>query len=134
MTINLLEIWTIGHSTRAIEEFIGLLRCNKIEIVVDVRHFPISRKHPHFSKVGLHDALIAAGIRYEHLVELGGRRSVHRDSHTFAWLNASFRNYADYMETPAFRDGVERLREVIRFEERKWQTSSAKTGAIITAI
>ena len=91
MTINVLEIWTIGHSTRAIEEFIGLLRCNQIEIVVDVRRVPGSRKFRHFGKVGLHDALVAVRIRYEHLVELDGRKPVHRDSHTFAWLSASFR-------------------------------------------
>ena len=114
MTINSLAIWTIGHSTRTIEEFIDILQANQIEILVDVRHFPGSRKFPHFGKVALHDALVAAGIRYEHLVELGGRRPVHRDSHNVAWRNASFRGYADYMETQPFRDGVDRLLEIAR--------------------
>ena len=114
MNVNSLAIWTVGHSTRTIEEFIDLLRRNQIEILVDVRHFPGSRKFPHFGKVALHDALVAAGIRYEHLVELGGRRPVHRDSHNVAWRNASFRSYADYMETQPFRDGVDRLLEIAR--------------------
>ena len=114
MTINSLAIWTIGHSTRTIEEFIGILQANQIETLVDVRHFPGSRKFPHFNKVALHDALLAAGIRYEHLVELGGRRPIHRDSHNVAWRNASFRSYADYMETQPFRDGVDHLLEIAR--------------------
>ncbi len=112
--MNSLTIWTVGHSTRAIGEFIDLLRDNQIEILVDVRHFPGSRKFPHFNKDALQEALVAAGIRYEHLVELGGRRPVHRDSHNLAWRNASFRNYADYMETQPFRNGVERLMEIAR--------------------
>jgi uncharacterized protein (DUF488 family) len=114
VTINSLTIWTVGHSTRTIEEFIDILLANQIEILVDVRHFPGSRKFTHFNKGALHDALVAAGIRYEHLVELGGRRPVHRDSHNVAWRNASFRGYADYMETQPFRDGVDRLLEIAR--------------------
>ena len=114
MTINSLAIWTVGHSTRTIEEFIDILRHNQIEILVDVRHFPGSRQFPHFNKIALHDALVAAGIRYEHLVELGGRRPVRPDSHNVAWRNASFRGYADYMETQPFRDGVDRLLEIAR--------------------
>ena len=114
VTINSLTIWTVGHSTRTIEEFIDILQANQIEILVDVRHFPGSRKFPHFNKGALHDALVATGIRYEHLVELGGRRPVHRDSHNIAWRNASFRSYADYMETQPFRDGANRLLEIAR--------------------
>ena len=113
-TMNSLSIWTIGHSTRTIEEFIDLLRHYQIEILVDVRHFPGSRRLPHFNQASLHDALVAAGIRYEHLVELGGRRPVRADSHNVAWRNASFRGYADYMETQPFRDGVDRLLEIAR--------------------
>ncbi len=114
MTINSLTIWTVGHSTHTIEEFIDIPRHNQIDILVDVRHFPGSRKSPHFNKGALRDALVAVGIRYEHLVELGGRRPVHRDSHNVAWRNASFRGYADYMETQPFRDGVDRLLEIAR--------------------
>jgi uncharacterized protein (DUF488 family) len=109
-----LTIWTVGHSTRGIEEFIDILREHRIEILVDVRHFPGSRRYPHFNKAALHDALAAAGIRYEHLVELGGRRPVKPNSHNTAWRNASFRGYADYMETQAFHDGLERLLEIAR--------------------
>ena len=102
-------IWTIGHSTRTIEEFVRILCHYQIEILVDVRHFPGSRRLPHFNMVALREALTTVGIRYEHLVELGGRRPARPDSHNLAWRNASFRGYADYMETAAFRDGIERL-------------------------
>ena len=112
MTVNSLTIWTVGHSTRTIEEFIDILRRNQIEILVDVRHFAGSRRFPHFNKVALHGALATAGIRYEHLVELGGRRPIHRDSHNVAWRNASFRAYADYMETQPFWDGIDHLLKI----------------------
>ena len=114
VSLNALSIWTIGHSTRTIEEFVGLLRHYQIEILVDVRHFPGSRRLPHFNKDALHDALAAVGIRYEHLVELGGRRPVRSDSRNVAWRNTSFRGYADYMETQAFHDGIEHLLEIAR--------------------
>src|SRR5512143_3848761 len=114
MTRGSLTIWTIGHSTRTIEEFIDLLRQHRIEILVDVRHFPGSRRVPDFNKDALHGALATAGIRYEHMVELGGRRPPRPDSHNLAWRNASFRGYADYMETQPFRDGVDHLLEVAR--------------------
>jgi uncharacterized protein (DUF488 family) len=109
-----LKIWTIGHSTRTIEEFIELLHQNKIEMLVDVRHFPASRKFPHFNTLAMRDFLLTEGISYEHLVELGGRRPVHPDSHNIIWRNVSFRGYADYMETQPFRDGIERLLEIAR--------------------
>jgi uncharacterized protein (DUF488 family) len=105
------SIWTIGHSTRTIDEFIGLLQQHRIETLVDVRHFPGSRRFPQFNKSTLRHSLKTAGIGYEHLVELGGRRPVRPDSHNLAWRNASFRGYADYMETEPFRGGVERLLE-----------------------
>ena len=109
-----LAIWTIGHSTRTIEEFIDLLRQYQIEILVDVRQFPGSRRLPHFNKAALHDTLAMAGMRYEHLVQLGGRRPARPDSHNILWRNASFRGYADYMETKPFRDGVDHLLEIAR--------------------
>lgn len=112
--VNTLSIWTVGHSTRAIEEFLDILRQQQIEILVDVRHFPGSRRFPHFNQAALRDALVAAGIRYEHLVALGGRRPVRPDSHNDAWRNASFRGYADYMGTQPFRTGVDRLLEISR--------------------
>jgi uncharacterized protein (DUF488 family) len=109
MVNHAFSIWTVGHSTRTIEEFIDLLRQHQIEILVDVRHFPGSRRFPHFNQGSLRQSLVATGIRYEHLVELGGRRAARADSRNVAWRNASFRGYADYMETPPFRAGIERL-------------------------
>jgi uncharacterized protein (DUF488 family) len=107
-------VWTIGHSTRTIQELIGLLRHHHIQTLVDVRHFPGSRHLPHFNQAALHDTLATAGVRYEHLVELGGRRPVRADSHNVAWRNASFRGYADYMETRPFLAGVDRLLGIAR--------------------
>ena len=114
MTTNSFSLWTIGHSTRTIEEFIDLLRRYQIAILVDIRRFPGSRRLPHFGKAALCEAMGAAGIRYEHLVELGGRRPVQRDSHNVAWRNASFRGYADYMESQPFRDAIDSLLAIAR--------------------
>ena len=114
MNSNSHPIWTIGHSTLTIEELIDLLRQYQIEIVVDVRHFASSRRFPHFNKTPLRRSLAAAGIRYEHMPELGGRRAARRDSHNLAWRNESLRGYADYMETRPFIDAVESLLEIAR--------------------
>src|ERR1700677_670886 len=114
MSVTPLTIWTIGHSTRTIEELLQFLGENQIEILVDVRRFPGSKRLPHFNKPEVARSLTSAGIRYEHLVELGGRRAVRADSHNLMWQNASFRGYADYMETPPFREGVDRLLKIAR--------------------
>ena len=106
---NQLSIWTVGHSTLSIEDFIARLQSFEIVLLADVRSFPGSRRYPHFNKENLSAALTDAGIRYEHLRELGGRRRPRPDSINMAWRNESFRGYADYMETAEFRDGVERL-------------------------
>jgi uncharacterized protein (DUF488 family) len=105
------KIWTIGHSTRTSEEFIGLLKAHGIRRLADVRQFPASRRYPQFNKAVLADSLAEHGINYLHLLELGGRRKPRPDSPNTAWRNASFRGYADYMETPGFRDGIKRLME-----------------------
>ncbi len=99
------RIWTIGHSTREIEVFLSLLEENGIKAVADVRMFPGSKPYPQFAR----ESLGAAGIRYQHFPELGGRRKANPDSKNTAWRNASFRGYADYMETEDFRKGVARL-------------------------
>lgn len=104
------EIWTIGHSTRTLPEFLEMLKSFNIEVLVDVRHFPGSRKFPHFNRDTLAEALSGAGIRYEHIISLGGRRKAHPDSHNMAWRHPAFRGYADYMETPEFSEGMDRLR------------------------
>lgn len=107
-----MRIWTIGHSTREIDEFISLLHENQIKLLVDVRAYPASKRYPHFNKDSLKESLKAHGIRYEHFPELGGKRKPNPDSHNTAWRNASFRAYADHMETEQFQKGVARLLEV----------------------
>jgi uncharacterized protein (DUF488 family) len=107
-----MRIWTIGHSTRAIDEFISLLKESQIKLLVDVRAFPGSKRYPQFNKEALAKSLSAHGIRYEHFPELGGKRKSRPDSRNTAWRNASFRGYADYMETEQFQKGIERLLEV----------------------
>src|SRR3954463_14168077 len=104
-----MRIWTIGHSTRAIDEFISLLKENEINLVADVRAWPGSKRYPHFNKDALTESLNAHGIRYEHFPELGGKRKSKPDSRNTAWRNASFRGYADYMETEQFQKAVESL-------------------------
>src|SRR6266850_7667170 len=104
-----MRIWTIGHSTRAIDEFISLLEENEINLLADVRAWPGSKRYPQFNKDALAESLSAHGIRYEHFPELGGKRKSKPDSRNVAWRNASFRGYADYMETEQFRRGVDRL-------------------------
>ena len=107
-----MRIWTIGHSTRTIEEFVSLLELNQIKLLIDVRMFPGSKRYPQFNKEALAESLTAHGIGYEHFLELGGKRKANPDSRNTAWRNASFRGYADYMETEQFQKGIERLLDV----------------------
>ena len=102
-------VLTIGHSTRTLEEFIGLLQAHGATRVVDVRTVPRSRHNPQFNKAALPRALKKAGLGYIHLPELGGLRHAKRDSLNVGWRNASFRGYADYMQTPAFEQSLEEL-------------------------
>src|SRR5437899_13093507 len=104
-----LTVWTIGHSNRTLEDFVTLLRSHKIECVADVRRFPGSRRYPHFNQENLGRALQEGGISYLHFAELGGRRNPRPDSPNSAWRNEAFRGYADYMETQAFRTGIDHL-------------------------
>ncbi len=104
------QVWTVGHSTRPIAEFIALLQSAAITIVGDVRRFPGSRRYPQYNQSALADALATEGVDYVALAELGGRRQPRADSPHTAWRNASFRAYADYMDTDAFRRGVDRIR------------------------
>jgi uncharacterized protein (DUF488 family) len=107
-----MRIWTIGHSTRTIDEFISLLNQNEIKLLVDVRAWPGSKRYPQFNKDALAESLNAHGIRYEHFPELGGKRKSKPNSRNTTWRNASFRGYADYMETEQFQKGIERLLDV----------------------
>ena len=107
-------IYTIGHSTRELGEFLRLLAAHRVTQVVDVRRYPASRRHPQFARDALATALGEIGVGYRHEPDLGGRRSARRDSVNTAWRSAAFRGYADYMETPAFEDALARLRELAR--------------------
>jgi uncharacterized protein (DUF488 family) len=104
-------IFTIGHSTRSVEEFIALLLAHHVELVVDVRTVPRSRRNPQFSRETLPDSLQAAGIGYEHAAALGGFRRPGRESPNAGWRNTSFRGYADYMQTSTFVAAIETLAE-----------------------
>jgi uncharacterized protein (DUF488 family) len=102
-------IYTVGHSTLSLNDFLALLRAHGIERLVDVRRFPGSRRHPHFGAGPLARALAEARIKYQHEPELGGRRTPAAASPNSAWRSAGFRGYADYMATPAFAAALERL-------------------------
>jgi uncharacterized protein (DUF488 family) len=114
MSEDELTIWTVGHSTRTLSEFISLLSVNEIEALADVRRFPASRKYPHFNQDALRTSLLGVGVAYVPLPELGGRRRPRPDSKNTIWRNESFRGYADHMETKEFRAGIERLLELAR--------------------
>ncbi len=95
-------VWTIGHSTRTLEELVDLLRAHGVDTVGDVRTVPRSRRHPQFEKTALTESLPQAAIAYTHLPGLGGLRKPRRDSPNTGLRNTGFRGYADYMLTPEF--------------------------------
>lgn len=103
------RLWTVGHSTRSLDQFLGLLAAHDIEAVADVRRYPGSRRFPHFAPQPLAEGLAAHGVGYESFPELGGRRQPLADSANTAWRSAAFRGYADYMETEEFAEGLMRL-------------------------
>src|SRR5215211_1968385 len=107
-------VWTVGHSTRSGEEFARILTAHDVQVLVDVRSFPGSRRYPQFNRTALAESLAQAGIDYKHEPRLGGRRTPRAESHNTAWKNSSFRAYADHMETDEFRRGVEDLLELAR--------------------
>lgn len=102
-------LYTLGHSTRPIEELLDLLRERGVTVLVDVRRYPASRRHPQFSRDALAASLAGAGIRYVHEPDLGGRRAARPGSPHTAWRVEAFRGYADHMETPEFEAALERL-------------------------
>ena len=104
-----LLVMTIGHSTRTLEEFIDLLKAHGATCVVDVRTVPRSRYNPQFNKTSLPRSLKKVGLGYVHMPGLGGLRHAKRDSPNVGWRNASFRGYADYMQTPEFEQSLEEL-------------------------
>jgi uncharacterized protein (DUF488 family) len=111
-------VFTIGHSTRAIDEFIALLQAHRVCRVVDVRTVPRSRHNPQFNQDSLADSLKKAGLGYVHMPGLGGLRHAKAGSiANIGWRNASFRGYADYMQTPEFEQSLEELINLAKSEQ-----------------
>jgi uncharacterized protein (DUF488 family) len=102
-------ILTIGHSVHPIEEFLEMLTANGVEQLIDVRTIPKSRRNPQYNQDALADTLERSHIRYRHVPGLGGLRHARKDSINTAWQNASFRGYADYMQTPEFEKSLDEL-------------------------
>ena len=106
----MLTLYTIGHSTRSLDDLIATLRSHEIQTLVDIRAFPMSRRLPHFNRESLEQTLAAAGMRYVWMKSLGGyRKKTLEDSPNIALRNQSFRNYADYMLTPEFEQAAAQL-------------------------
>ncbi len=104
-----MTVYTIGHSTRSSEEFLRILHKFDIELLADIRTVPRSRRNPQYDQESLKQTLEGDAIEYIHLRELGGLRRAKKDSINTAWENASFRGYADYMQTPEFAAAVAKL-------------------------
>jgi len=118
-------IWTIGHSTRSLQEFISLLQSFRVQMLVDIRNYPGSRRYPHFNKEALENSLPAHGIHYIHLKELGGRRKPVENSINTAWRNEAFRGYADYMQTNEFKKAIEQLEAIAEKQRTAYMCSEA---------
>jgi uncharacterized protein (DUF488 family) len=112
-------IYTIGHSTRSLEEFLGLLKAHGVSHLADIRTVPRSRRHPHFAAEALSRSLEEAGIVYRHFPGLGGLRKPRAESPNAAWRNEGFRGYADYMETAEFAAALDELLAFAAVEGRK---------------
>ena len=110
-------IFTIGHSTRSVDDFIALLQVNGVKAVADVRTIPKSRHNPQFNEEALKQSLKQSGIRYKHIKKLGGLRRTKTDSVNLGWRNTSFRGFADYMATSEFSDGLETLMAIAHSRE-----------------
>ena len=111
-----LIVMTIGHSTHPVKEFIRLLKAHQVQRVVDVRTVPRSRHNPQFNRDQLSAALHSACLHYQYMPGLGGFRRARQDSLNTGWRNASFRGFADYMQTPEFRENLDALIELAKSE------------------
>lgn len=120
-----MKIWTIGHSTHAISEFLSILSEHDIQAIADIRRFPGSRRLPHFNKENLQDSLRAAGIEYRHFEGLGGRRNPVPESRNSGWKVLAFRGYADYMETDEFKKSIQALSEFASAKRLAYMCSEA---------
>ena len=107
-----MRIYTVGHSTRPIEDFIALLEAHGVEQLIDIRTIPRSRTNPQFNREALPETLQHAAIAYLHLPALGGLRHARPDSPNTAWRNASFRGFADYMQTSEFAAAIAQLIDI----------------------
>lgn len=119
------SVWTIGHSTHSLDELVAMLRSFEIDIVVDIRSYPGSRKFPQFNKESLQLSLPENKIRYTHLKKLGGRRRVNPESKNTTWRHDAFRGYADYMETESFAEGIAELIEIAQQQRTAYMCSEA---------
>jgi uncharacterized protein (DUF488 family) len=119
------NIWTIGHSTRSLEEFVELLRAFDIIQLVDIRNYPGSKRYPHFNKEALELTMPQNGISYIHLKDLGGRRNPKPGSVNTGWRNSAFRGYADYMETDNFKNAIEQLENIATKKPTAYMCSEA---------
>jgi uncharacterized protein (DUF488 family) len=118
-------IWTIGHSTRSLEEFLAMLHSSKIKLIADIRSYPGSRRFPQFNKDALEISLPQNNIEYIHLKKLGGRRKANPDSKNMSWRNLAFRGYADYMETADFKTGINELEKIALKQRTAYMCSEA---------
>jgi uncharacterized protein (DUF488 family) len=118
-------IFTIGHSTHPLDEFVAILQSFSISLVADVRNFPGSKRYPHFNKEILEASLYKNNIRYMHFKELGGRRKPIGGSTNTRWRNAAFRGYADYMESGAFKESISKLQETAMKERVAYMCAEA---------
>lgn len=118
-------IWTVGHSTRTLEEVIEILDSFQIKAVVDIRSYPGSRRYPHFNKEALEVSLPLNDVQYFHIRNLGGRRKAKTNSKNTAWHHPAFRGYADYMETDEFREGIQELEKIASQQRTAYMCSEA---------
>jgi uncharacterized protein (DUF488 family) len=118
-------VWTIGHSTHSLDKFIEMLKSFAIEVLIDIRSFPGSRRYPHFNKEALQRSLPEKNISYIHMPELGGRRKAMKNSKNTAWRNEGFRGYADYMETAEFKEAILSLETIALAKRTAYMCSEA---------
>lgn len=118
-------IYTVGHSTHSLAEFLNMLQSFEIKILADIRSFPGLRKYPQFNKEDLKISLGKNGIQYIHLPDLGGRRKAKKDSKNSRWNNNSFKGYADYMETEDFENAIVKLEHISSEQSTAYMCSEA---------
>lgn len=118
-------IYTIGHSTHSMDEFLAMLQSFGIKTLVDIRSMPGSRKFPQFNKENLKISMEEAGIQYIHQSDLGGRRKIKKDSKNTRWNHPSFRSYADYMETEEFKNAIIKLEQTAIEQPTAYMCSEA---------